>query len=189
MAPKLEVVLFPDPRLMKKTAPVGAITPAIRERVREMFRVMYDDRGVGLAAPQVGWSVRLFVMNPTGDPKRPEDEVVLVNPRMVARKGRVRGEEGCLSFPEIHIEVDRGREVAIEWTDLDGAPHSEKWLDWKARIFQHELDHLENVLLWHRMTEGDRITFAAELDELRQKYRRKHPPEDEPDDEHDADAA
>jgi peptide deformylase len=167
----MEIVVYPDPRLLKKTAPVAAVTDEVRANAAEMLRLMYQDRGVGLAAPQVGWSARLFVMNPSGDAAKPEDEVVLVNPKLVKRAGRIRGEEGCLSFPGIYVEVERAKSVVIQWTGLDGEPREESWSDWKARIFQHELDHLENVLLVHRMNAADRIQHAEALDELRRKFQ------------------
>jgi peptide deformylase len=167
----MEVVVYPDPRLLKKTAPLAAITDELRENAAEMLRLMYADRGVGLAAPQVGWSVRLFVMNPTGDPSKPEMEHALVNPKLVKKAGRIKGEEGCLSFPGIYVEVERAKQIVIQWTGLDGQPHEESWSDWNARIFQHELDHLDNILLVHRMNEADRIQHAAALDELRRKFQ------------------
>jgi len=167
----MEVVLYPDPRLLRKTVPVPAITDEVRANVAEMLRLMYADRGVGLAAPQVGWSARLFVMNPLSDPSRPEEEQVLVNPRLLKRAGRVRGEEGCLSFPGVYVEVERAREIVIAWTDLDGRALEESWTDWKSRIFQHEFDHLENVLLVHRMSAADRIQHASALDDLRRKFQ------------------
>lgn len=166
----MEVVVYPDPRLLRPTAPVAAIDDDVRARVAEMFRLMYEDRGVGLAAPQVGWSARLFVMNPSGDPERKELERVLINPRLLRKAGKVRGEEGCLSFPGIYVEVERARHVAIEWTGLDGQAQQADWSDWEARIFQHELDHLENVLLVHRMSEAERIQHAEALADLRREY-------------------
>ena len=167
---RMEVVVYPDPRLLRKTSAVGEITDEIRARVAEMARIMYEDRGVGLAAPQVGWSVRLFVMNPTGDPREPAQETVMVNPRLLKRSGHVSGEEGCLSFPGIYVEVERAKNVVIQWTDLDGKPHEEAWSEWPARIFQHEYDHLENVLLVHRMNAAQKIQHAEALAELRENY-------------------
>jgi peptide deformylase len=166
----MEVVVYPDPRLLQKTAPIAAVTDEVRAKAAEMLRLMYADHGVGLAAPQVGWSVKLFVANPTGDPSQREQEVVLVNPRLVKRSGRVRGEEGCLSFPGIYVEVERAKDVDVEYTDLAGVLHKERWSDFKARVFQHELDHLQNVLLVHRMTEGDKLQHAEALADLRRDF-------------------
>src|SRR5262245_49516575 len=115
---EMEIVVYPDPRLLRKTAPVAAVTDEVRANVAEMLKLMYQDRGVGLAAPQVGWSARVFVMNPSGDAAKPEDEVVLINPKLVKRAGRIRGEEGCLSFPGIYVEVERAKSIVIQWTDL-----------------------------------------------------------------------
>ena len=167
----MEVVVYPDPRLLQKTVPLAAVDAEVRAKVAAMFELMYADRGVGLAAPQVGWSVRLFVMNESGDPAHKEFERVVINPRIVKKAGRVSGEEGCLSFPGIYIEVDRARHLSIEWQDLDGVVHRADWSDWPARIFQHEFDHLENVLLFHRMSAADRIQNAEALDELRRAYQ------------------
>ena len=180
----LEIVRYPDPRLLKKTAPVADITDEVRARVKAMLALMYEDRGVGLAAPQVGWSVRLFVLNPTGDPREPAEELVLINPKLLKKAGRVSGEEGCLSFPGIYVEVARAKNIVIQWTDLDGKPHEEPWSDWKARIFQHEFDHLENILLSHRMSPAERIQHADALDELREKYADQFEDEEDEGDEH-----
>jgi peptide deformylase len=167
----MEIVVYPDPRLLRKTAPVAEITGEVRANAAEMLKLMYRDHGVGLAAPQVGWSARLFVMNPSADPGERQDELVLVNPKLLKRSGRVRGEEGCLSFPGIYVEVERAKDVVVQWTDLDGKLHEESFTDWKSRIFQHEFDHLENVLLVHRMSAADRIQHAAALEELRRKFQ------------------
>jgi len=166
----MEVVIYPDPRLLKRTAPLAQVDDDVRAKAAEMLRLMYADHGVGLAAPQVGWSARLFVMNPTGDASQKGEERVLVNPLLKRRAGKVTGEEGCLSFPGIYVEVDRARQIAIEWTDLEGGKHAEEWSDWMARIFQHELDHLDNVLLIHRMSDTDRMQHAEALDDLRRKF-------------------
>ncbi|MSR47920.1 MAG: peptide deformylase [Planctomycetes bacterium] len=166
----MEVVVYPDPRLLRKTAPVAPIDDGVRANVAEMFRLMYADHGVGLAAPQVGWSVRLFVINPSGDPANKAEERVIINPVPKKKAGKVIGEEGCLSFPGIYVEVERARHVVIAWTDLEGVPHEEQWSDWPARIFQHEFDHLENVLLVHRMSTADRMQHAEALDDLRREF-------------------
>ena len=166
----MEVVVWPDPRLLKRTAPIERIDDEVRTRVAEMWSLMYADQGVGLAAPQVGWSVRLFLMNPTGDPARKDEERVLINPQLKRKAGKVVGEEGCLSFPGIYVEVERARHITIEWTDLDGAKHEAEWSDWLARIFQHENDHLENVLLYHRMSAAERMQHTEALAELQRAF-------------------
>lgn len=159
----MDVVTYPNPSLMKKTAAVEAVDDATRAKITEMFEVMHKSRGVGLAAPQVGWSVRLLVLNPGDD--RAQDEV-MINPVIKKKRGRVLGEEGCLSFPGIYVQVERAKEIDVEFTDATGARRSETRSDFVARIIQHEVDHLDNILLLHRMTPADRVRVKRELETL-----------------------
>ena len=119
---------------------------------------MYDDEGgardsgVGLAAPQVGVNVRLMVFNPTGDAGKPEDEVVLVNPRVVSTGGGLEvGEEGCLSFPGIYGDVPRPARAKVRAQRLDGTTFQLVLEGFPARVFLHEYDHLQGVLFHDRM--------------------------------------
>src|SRR5947209_19258187 len=100
----LELILYPDPRLRKASERVTKVTPDLLARCRDMFPVMYEAKGIGLAAPQVGWNVRLFLMNVTGEP---QDEYVLLNPVILERSGTHTMEEGCLSLPEIRGKFTR----------------------------------------------------------------------------------
>lgn len=159
----MDVLTYPHPALLKKTASVDAVDDATRAKISEMFDLMHKSRGVGLAAPQVGWSVRLLVLNPGDD--RADDEV-LINPVIKKKRGRVLGEEGCLSFPGIYVQVERAKEIDIEFTDGTGARRTETRSDFVARIIQHEVDHLDNILLLHRMTPADRVRVKRELESL-----------------------
>jgi peptide deformylase len=159
----MDVLTYPHPALLKKTASVDAVDDATRAKISEMFDLMHKSRGVGLAAPQVGWSVRLLVLNPGDD--RADDEV-LINPVIKKKRGRVLGEEGCLSFPGIYVQVERAKEIDIEFTDATGARRTETRSDFVARIIQHEVDHLDNILLLHRMTPADRVRVKRELESL-----------------------
>src|SRR5581483_12047482 len=107
---QLELILYPDPRLRKVSEPVSQITPELLARCRDMFPVMYEAKGIGLAAPQVGWNVRLFLMNVTGEP---EDEYVLLNPQILERTGTHMMEEGCLSLPETRGKFTRPAKVKL----------------------------------------------------------------------------
>ena len=164
----MNIVIYPDPLLLKKTVPLTAVDGELQAKIREMFDLMYELKGVGLAAPQVGQSIRLFVLNPTGNP---EHERVLINPRILKRRDRIRGDEGCLSFPGIYIEVERSRYIEVEARDEKFEPIRFEARDFEARIIQHELDHLDNVLLVHRMSDTDRIRLRNDLRELEDKYR------------------
>ena len=162
----MQLRLYPDPELLKAAAPVTAFDAELGARVTEMFTIMYEEKGVGLAAPQVGWSSRVLVLNPTGHRRDEAQALAVVNPRILKRWGKQRAEEGCLSFPDIFVEVDRAAGVRLAWQDLTGAAHEEDFNDFPARILQHEIDHLDGVLLVHRMSPVDKIRWRRELDEL-----------------------
>jgi peptide deformylase len=163
---ELQLRLYPDPVLLRVAEPVTAFDQALADKVARMFELMYEEQGVGLAAPQVGWSGRVLVLNPSGHKRDAAQELALVNPRIVKRWGKERAEEGCLSFPEIFVEVERAAGVKLQWQDVKGEAHEEDIKEFRARIVQHELDHLDGVLLWHRMSPVDRIRWRRELEEL-----------------------
>jgi peptide deformylase len=158
---------WPDSVLLRAAPPVTAFDAAVAERIAEMFTVMYEEKGVGLAAPQVGWDARLLVLNPVGERKDESGAMAVVNPRILKRWGKAKAEEGCLSFPDIFVEVERPSGIRLAWQDPTGALHEEDFTDFPARILQHEMDHLDGVTLWHRMSPVDRIRWRSELDELR----------------------
>lgn len=162
----LTLRLYPDPVLLRAAAPVTAFDAELAARVAEMFTVMYEEKGVGLAAPQVGWDARVLVLNPSGDRADESGARVVINPRVLKRWGRSAAEEGCLSFPDIFVSVERPAGLRLRWQDATGAEHEEDWNEFPARIVQHEMDHLDGVTLWHRMSPVDRIRWRRELEEL-----------------------
>ena len=162
----MQLRLWPDPVLLRAAAPVSTFDATLAERVAEMFTVMYEERGVGLAAPQLGWDARVLVLNPAGERKDETGARTVVNPQVLKKWGKSRAEEGCLSFPDIFVEVDRPAGIRLRWQDLQGAVHEEDIQEFPARILQHEIDHLDGVLLVHRMSPVDRIRWRRELDEL-----------------------
>jgi peptide deformylase len=137
-----------------------------------MFQLMREHRGVGLAAPQIGISERMFVMNPTG---KPEDERVYVNPELFDITDTEEGEEGCLSLPEINAMIDRGRTVRLVAKDVEGNPVEETQSGYVARIWQHEFDHLNGVLITDRMGEVARMAHRKALRDLEREYEAAHP--------------
>src|SRR5688500_18874757 len=102
MYEELKIIEWPDPRLKAVSKPVEAFDEKLRSLAGRMFELMRADKGVGLAAPQVGVNIRMFVMNPTGNP---EDDRVYVNPELHEPAGEEEGEEGCLSLPDIHAQI------------------------------------------------------------------------------------
>jgi peptide deformylase len=162
----MQLRLYPDPVLLRAAAPVTAFDAGLAARLEEMFSVMYEEQGVGLAAPQVGWDARVLVLNPSGSRQDEAGARVVINPRVLKRWGKSSAEEGCLSFPDIFVEVERAAGVRLRWQDERGAEHEEDWNEFPARVVQHEMDHLDGVTLWHRMSPVDRIRWRRELDEL-----------------------
>lgn len=169
----LEVRIYPDPVLRRGGQPVTAFDQTLRDTAARMLEAMYEEVGVGLAAPQVGIERKLLVLNPSGSQKDREQEMVLINPRITKKKGREFDEEGCLSFPGIHADVERWVEITVTYQDLDGVEQTMKAADLLARIIQHELDHLEGVLFVDRLTAADKLRVRAKLEELEQRLQRR----------------
>jgi peptide deformylase len=166
---EFDVTIYPAPVLRKQAEPIESFDEDLKRTVEAMFERMRASEGVGLAAPQVGLRRRIAVVCPTGEK---EDDLALVNPRILSSGGpRVAGEEGCLSFPGIYGEVIRPDRIAIRFQDLSGEEHEREFGGFFARVIQHELDHLEGVLLVDRMTPADKLRNKAELQELVEEYR------------------
>jgi peptide deformylase len=162
----LELRLYPDDVLRRVAEPVGPITDEIRALVPRLMAKMYETRGVGLAAPQVGLSLRLVVANEFGNPEIKEGEEVWINPVILEREGAVRGEEGCLSLPGITGKILRAQKIVVRYTDLEGVERTVTALDWKARIFQHEIDHLDGILIIDKMSPAELAFAEQEIREL-----------------------
>lgn len=170
MNENLTIIRYPDPRLKKVSDPVTAFDADLRALADHMFQLMRAAKGVGLAAPQVGLNKRLFVMNHTGEPG---DDRVYVNPVLTTLDGESEAEEGCLSLPEIHINVIRADKVRLDAQDLDGKPVSLEREGFEARVWQHETDHLLGILLTDRMSFTDRMKHRKRLKELSASFEKK----------------
>ena len=146
-----EIVKYPEPVLERKGAPVTEFNDELQALVDDMFESMYAAKGIGLAAPQIGLSQRLTVID-LSFKERPEDKIVLVNPEIIFREGKQYEEEGCLSLPEIREKVSRAAKVRVRAQDVKG-----KWFEMEgeellARAFQHEIDHLDGILFIRRLS-------------------------------------
>jgi peptide deformylase len=164
------IIRYPDPRLRRKCEPVETFDDSLNALVERMFEIMGRDRGVGLAAPQVGVSRLLFICNPAG---KPEDKLVYVNPRLSDLVGVVEGEEGCLSFPDVKATIRRAKRCRIQAVDLAGNPVDHTGEGLIARIWQHEMDHLEGRLIIDRMDDTDKIANKRILTDLEAEYRKR----------------
>ncbi len=138
----LHVRKYGDPVLRRRAEPVDDVTQEIRDVLRDMVATMYAEVGVGLAAPQVGVSLRMMIV----DDERGRGAKALLNPVIVDQGGRVVAEEGCLSIPGFFAPVARAEWVRVEAHDEDGAPQRLDARGFFARVIQHEIDHLDGVL-------------------------------------------
>ncbi len=144
LSDQLRIVLYPDPVLRKKCAPVTDFDEKLARLAEIMIRLMHDARGVGLAAPQVGVPVRLFVCN---DCNEEGMDSVWVNPVLSEFEGGNEAEEGCLSLPVVSVLRRRATRCRIDGYGLDGVAKSQEAGDLLARIWQHETDHLDGRLI------------------------------------------
>ena len=136
----LDIRVLGDPILRQATTPVTRMTEELRVLIDDMFATMHHARGIGLAAPQVGRTERLAVVELDGQ------QIVIINPEVVERVGRAKGEEGCLSIPDIYADVERPKTVTVRALDRDMQPFEIEATDLLGRCLQHEIDHLDGKL-------------------------------------------
>ncbi len=170
----LEVLQFPDPRLKNLSVPVAQIDEDLRTLADEMLEVMYDEPGIGLAAPQVGNAIRLVVMDTCwseeGNDRSP---TVIVNPKIVSRDGEVIWDEGCLSVPDFTADVERAEHVVVEYQNLEGEEVTEDVTGLRAVCFQHEIDHLDGILFIDRIS---RLKRGMSVKRRRKQLRQEEEP-------------
>jgi peptide deformylase len=160
----LEIHVLGSPVLREPTTPVAAVTDEIRRLVDDMFETMYAANGVGLAAPQVGRRERLAVIDVGTGP------IAIVNPEIVAASGKQRGEEGCLSIPEIYGEVERAAQVRVTALDVDGEPFELEGTELLARCLQHEIDHLHGKLFVDYLSMLKRRAAMSQWEKLKKDF-------------------
>lgn len=143
-----EIVLYPDDVLLQKALPVEKVDDEIRTLVDDMVETMYDAPGIGLAAPQIGVSLRITVIDVrTGDEENPKPDLhVFINPEIVEKEGKITWEEGCLSIPGVYEKVNRANRVVVRALNRDGEPFELEATELLAVALQHEIDHLDGVL-------------------------------------------
>lgn len=161
--PAVQVINIPHPTLRHQSKPLKRVDKALRKMVDEMLELMYEHKGVGLAANQVDLPFQLFVVNEAGE-KGAADERVFINPVVQLPKGRDEGEEGCLSIPGVYGNVIRPAQVHVLAYDLSGNKFDQVVDGRLARIIQHEFDHLQGILFPDRMTESARREIEGELE-------------------------
>lgn len=142
-----KILHYPDKRLRATGRPVTEFGPELKSLVEDLAETMYAAPGVGLAAPQVGESIRLFIVDVATDDNEPSDLWVFVNPEIVERTGTQVWEEGCLSFPGIHEEIERGERVTVKARNTEGQAFEMEAEGLLAVAIQHENDHLDGKLM------------------------------------------
>ncbi|MBI5515495.1 MAG: peptide deformylase [Deltaproteobacteria bacterium] len=156
------ILLYPDKRLRLKAEPVGSITAEVRALADDLAETMYAAPGVGLAAPQVGVSLRMFVVD-IAPSDAPSDLRTFINPRFVRKEAEVVWEEGCLSFPGIHADIERAAKITIQATGVDGRDFELTCEELLAVAIQHEYDHLDGVLMVDHVSLLRRRAIEREL--------------------------
>ncbi len=168
-SPEYEVTLYPSP-VLRKVAEDVPFGPELEKLVQDMFERMFESKGVGLAAPQIGLQQRVLVLNKDGEDN--ENNLALINPKITGFAGpKTTFEEGCLSFPGIYAEVIRPDRCTVEAFDVKGEPIHREFEGFESRVVQHEYDHLQGVLLVDRMSATDRMQNKDALEELKELYR------------------
>jgi peptide deformylase len=161
----LDVRVLGDPILRQETTPVAAVTDAVRRLVDDMFETMYAAKGIGLAAPQVGRLERVAVID-VGE----REPFAIINPEVVLAEGSIKGEEGCLSIPEVYGDVERASRVVVRALDRDGKPMEIDATEILSRCLQHEIDHLHGKLFIDYLGAFKRRSALAKWAKEREKY-------------------
>ena len=160
----LPIRVIGDPVLRQIALPVGEVTDDIRALAADMIDTMYDAPGRGLAAPQVGVSLRMFVMDCHWKDGVARDPVVVIDPEVVSRSKTAKPfTEGCLSIPGVPVEVERPSDITLRWRDLEGVDHVADFIDVASVIVQHEYDHLDGILNTDLLSETEAARVAEAL--------------------------
>jgi len=176
----LDVVKYGHPVLRERGLRIKEITAEVTQLIADMFETMYDSKGIGLAAQQVGRAVQLTVIDVRGITERPSTlelngepaaveafmPLVLINPKVTPLGEPVAGPEGCLSFPEIYADITRPERVEVKALNAEGKPIAFRCGGLLARAVQHEVDHLNGVLFIDRMPPETKAELRAEIDDL-----------------------
>ena len=178
----LRIVQFPHPTLLRPSKPLRRVDAELHKIVAEMFDLMYQHNGCGLAANQVDLPYRLFVMNTSGKSAEKDQEQVFINPVLGKHKGMEEEEEGCLSLPGLYAPVRRPDKVTITGYNLAGEQVTQNASGLFARVVQHESDHLDGILIIDRLTPTGRMAVKELLAEFETEFNQRRDRGEIPDD-------
>ena len=159
----LEILEYPDPRLRTQAQPIEQFDDALQQQIDNMFETMYQAPGIGLASTQVDFHYQLIVIDISDNQDSP---LVLINPKIVDKKGVEEREEGCLSFPGVYAKVERADQVTVEALDREGKPFTLEADDLLAVCIQHEIDHIEGRLFVDYLSPLKRDRIKKKLKKL-----------------------
>ena len=152
-----DIRIYPDPILRGKSLPLKEIDSKAYEMIDEMVRIMYAYKGIGLAAPQIGILFRVIVVDTE------QGSIPMINPEVLESEGEDTGEEGCLSVPEVRVNIIRGSKILVRGIDPDEKEIELEVSGLLARVFQHEIDHLDGRLIIDNLPRSERNLFKSEL--------------------------
>lgn len=179
----MQIIKYPHPTLRHKSQPLRRVDSELKKIIREMFDLMYEHDGIGLAANQVDMPYRLFVMNVKADPADKDQEYAFINPVITQRKGSAEDREGCLSFPEIFAPVTRPEKIVLSAYSPDGEELTCELDGLYARAAQHEADHLDGILFIDRLSHANWLAIKEDLAALEREFevqrRRGRIPDDD----------
>ena len=165
----MELIYYPNSLLMAKTRALEKSEENLAENIRAMFDIMYHNKGIGLAGPQAGWSVKLFILNLSGE-REGGREMIFINPRILSRSGTATEPEGCLSFPGLFVDIRRDQEIEVAFEDEEFNTQRLECDGLLSRAVQHEIDHLDNILLVHRMSHTEKVKNKKLLEDLKKRH-------------------
>lgn len=168
----MKIVQYPHPALRHHARPLTSIDKDVQLQASRMLELMYEAKGLGLAAPQVALTYQMIVINPSGDPEDRTQERVLINPVVLERKGSIEGDEGCLSFPGLFQKIRRAKTVKVQAYTLQGeSMEIASSSDLESRLLQHEIDHLHGILFIDKMGVLAKFSSRSALGKFEREHR------------------
>jgi peptide deformylase len=170
----MKIVQYPHPSLRYVAKPLKAIDKKVQTYAAQMLELMYEQRGLALAATQVELPFRMIVMNvaENTEERDPNNAQVVINPDIYEKKGSIEGDEGCLSFPNLYQKIRRAKTIKVRGYDLKGALIEKTCSDLESRVWQHEVDHLDGVLFIDKMGTIAKLGSRSALKAFERNYRK-----------------
>lgn len=164
---ELRIHKYGEGILKKESKKIEKVDASIMELIKDMKKKMIEKNGVGLAAPQIGRSIQVAVVDPTSG-ENPDEFFALINPEIIKRDGEETAEEGCLSVPGVLLQIKRSKNITIKAIDIENNEYTKEFSDFEARIIQHEMDHLNGTLIIDRVSSLKKQFAKREIKRLKE---------------------